>query len=101
MASLYNLTLSVLRQKYIPTILGLRGKLPSILIADLMEPLLPSIWHKLHRDHHPESVALYITQFYIDIGHLQIVDVLRMASAMPLEVTICLLIEIGRRKYNF
>ncbi len=89
--SLYNLTLSVLRQKYrhIPTILGLRGQLPSLLIADLMEPLLPGIWHNLHNYHHSTSVARYIQQFNIDIGHLQIVEVLRLAAGMPLEVTIC------------
>ena len=102
-ASLYNLALTTLRRKYkhIPTILGLRGQLPSLLISDLMEPLLPGIWHNLHNYRRPSSVGRYIQQYNIDIGRLEIVEVLRLAAGMTLEVTICLLIEIGRRKYNF
>ena len=106
-ASLRNLSMGVVRRQVrdnLDCVLLLRYELPDIILAEILDQVLPSLWLRSHTYYKPSIVDVTLRANNIDIVAVEMVDLLPLLNKeknIKLKIFKCILMEYTRNKYGF
>ncbi len=105
--SLRNLSMGVVRRQVrdnLDNVLHLREELPDIILAELLNQILPSLWHRARTYYRPSTVDVTCRALDIDISTIAMVELLPLLNKdknIKKDVVKAIMMEHTRKNYAF